>query len=85
MQADQLALAQLRAIVKEKFSHLKGLIDASRDELERALKEGANNPSLLTSLQEQWRLRSQQRHQVWMNGESKSAKAARQRVAKQSR
>ncbi len=69
-------LRQLKDESKAKFPSIKGLADATRDELLRIL-QAAQGDSAVAELQEMWKQRARARHEKWLKGDSKSAKIAR--------
>jgi len=70
----RVSFKELKAAVKEKWPQVKGLADATYEELCRVLDRGEKEPGVLVELQEAWAKRSRARHEAWLKGHSASAK-----------
>lgn len=74
IQAPRQTLQELKRQVKETWPEAKNLADARRDELAALIERG--DAELFKEHQGLWAKRSQERHEVWLKGDSKSAEAA---------
>lgn len=72
-------LKELKCSVKAKWPQIKGLADATYEELTRLLQANEGD-SILAELHETWAKRARARHDAWLNGDSASAKVARAKV-----
>jgi len=70
-------LKKRKQAVKEKWPQLRGLADATTEELVRALEHSEQEPQILVELQETWARRARARREAWLKGDSKSAQVVR--------
>ena len=77
--SETITLRELKGSAKQKWPRIKGLADATAKELARVLEYGEQEPKILVELQEVWAKRARTRREAWLKGDSKSAKAARDR------
>lgn len=78
-----ITLRELKESAKQKWPRIRGLADATAEELARVLEDGEQDPKILVELQEAWAQRARTRREAWLKGDSKSAQAVRTKKGEQ--
>ncbi len=72
----RITLKERKRTIKERWPQIRGLADASVEELTWALEHGEQELKILAELQEAWAKRAKARREAWLKGNSQSAQAA---------